>query len=443
MNRSFVAALLAAGCLTGRTRTEWDEAVRLAAPEPPKRDLAADEDQLAHETRLEIVLRIAQARNPDVGEARERTRAALERVPAASRLPDLEFMYAQWAVPLASPFALDQAQMLMWGLRQSIPAPGSLDARSRVALADAETIRDTEHVRQIDIAAQVRRAYSDYYRAFTEFQVHQEHVKLTSAVVDLARANFRVGRTTQQDVLRTIVELSRIHTELANVEQEVASSRALLNALMARPIDAPLGPPVELSAPEGELRAADLERRLLEHRPELSQAARAVTRSRAALDRARSEAHWPAFMIGADYWYMPTAPDVQNAWSASLSITLPWLNPRHREEVREAEHTVAADQRALESARNAALYQLRDALARHQAAQRTFAVIDKDLLPQARQSFEAAQSAFASGKADGLSVLDALRSYLQVRLDRTRALARLQSTLADVDRAVGSEGSDR
>src|SRR5207249_11752502 len=137
--------------------------------------------------------------------------------------------------------------------------------------------------RAIEIAAQVRRAYADYYRAFTEFQVHQEHARLTSAVIELARANFQVGRTTQQDVLRTIVELSRIHTDLATVEQELASARALLNALMARAPDAPLGPPADLAAPATRPDPAGLERTLLERRPELAAAARAVNRSEAAL----------------------------------------------------------------------------------------------------------------------------------------------------------------
>jgi multidrug efflux system outer membrane protein len=433
----------AVGCLTGRTRTEYDELVHAMPAEPAparERELKSDESSLEHEVQLEVVLRLALAHNPDVAEARERTRAALERVPAASRLPDLEFKYEQWAVPLRSPFALDQAQMLMWGLRQSIPAPGSLDARARVALAEAGSSAEAQRARRIDIAAQVRRAYADYYRASTEVSVHQEHVRLTSAVVDLARANFRVGRTTQQDVLRTIVELSRIHTELATVEQELRSSRALLNALMARPPDAPLGAVPELAAPDVHPQMADLERTLLERRPELAAAARAVAKSDAALDRAKSEADWPSFMVGADYWLLPTSTDVRNAWSAMVSFSLPWLNPRHREEVREAEHMALADRQALASARNAALYQLRDAVARYEAARQTFTVIDKDLMPQARQSFEAAQSAFAAGRADGLSVLDALRSYLQVRLDRVRAIARLQASLADVDRAVGSDG---
>src|SRR6516162_3303423 len=192
MKRLHFTAVVAvmSGCLTGRTRTEYDELVRTAIPEPPPRapDVSADEASLERETRLEVVLRIALLKNPDLAESRERTHAALARVPAASRLPDLEFKYEQWAVPLASPFSLDQAQMLMWGLRQSIPAPGSLDARARVALADAESTVDAERARRNEIAAQVRRTYADYYRSYTEYEVHKEHVRLTQAVVDLARA---------------------------------------------------------------------------------------------------------------------------------------------------------------------------------------------------------------------------------------------------------------
>src|SRR5262249_42416973 len=186
MNRVYFAAvgLMAVGCLTGRTRTEYDDLLRetAAAPPPAQRDRAGDDEALARETLLPTVLRIALLRNPDLAEARERIRAALERVPAASRLPDLEFKYEQWAVPLASPFALDRAQMLMWGLRQAIPAAGSLDARARVALSEAESTREAERAQKTNLAAQVRRAYADYYRLFTEVQVHNEHVRLTSAV---------------------------------------------------------------------------------------------------------------------------------------------------------------------------------------------------------------------------------------------------------------------
>src|SRR5215831_9915718 len=103
MNRVVWTAmgLMAVGCLTGRTRTEYDQLVHqtgVEAPPPSERALAADEAELAQKTRLGTVLRIALLRNPDVQESHERVRAALDRVPAAARPPDLEFKYEQWGV---------------------------------------------------------------------------------------------------------------------------------------------------------------------------------------------------------------------------------------------------------------------------------------------------------------------------------------------------------
>ena len=120
-------------------------------------------------------------------------------------------------------------------------------------------------------------------------------------------------------------------------------------------------------------------------------------------------------------------------------MNLPWLSGGRRDRVREAEHALAADMRALESARNAALFDLRDAQARLKAAQQSYRIIDGDLLPQARQSFESAQAAFAAGKGDALGLLDAARSYLQVRLEHVRALTRLGSSFGDLERAAGAD----
>src|SRR5439155_20736923 len=114
--------------------------------------------------------------------------------------------------------------------------------------------------RKLDLAAGVRRSYYDYYRADREYRIHLEHVALASDVVELARANYRVGKGTQQDVLRTIVELSKLHNDIAAIEQQRTSARAMLNTLMARPPDAPLGPPAAFQAAAVQPRLEELER---------------------------------------------------------------------------------------------------------------------------------------------------------------------------------------
>ena len=404
-----------------------------------------EDAELARSARLETILRVALERNRDLAESQARGRAAAARSQAAARLPDLEAKYEQWGVPLARPYALDQANTLMLGVRQTFPAWGSLAARGRAAAEDAASAQDAARARRQELAAQVRRTYASYYAADQELHLHLEHVGLTSRVLELARLNQRTGHGSLQDTLRLELELTRLHTDLARLEREQRSSRALLNALMDRPTEAPLGPPEDLSVTAATDVAA-LERSIDASRPEVVAAARGVRRSEALLDGAHRSARYPNIMVGLDYWYMPTFADFHHGYGAMVGINLPWLSERHRDEEREAEQTIVADRHALESTKNTVRYELRDAAARVDSARQSFTIIDQDLLAQAKRSLEATQSAYAAGQGDAVGLLDALRSYLQVRIERVRALAELASSQADLERAAGTltvEGEKR
>jgi outer membrane protein TolC len=399
------------------------------------------EAELARSARLETILRLALERNRDLAETGARARAAAARGQGAPRLPDLEVKYEQWGVPLAHPWALDRANTLMVGVRQTFPAWGTLDARGRAAAEDAGGAADGLRARRQELGAQVRRTFAIYYRADQELRLHLEHAGLTSRIVELAKLNQRTGHGSLQDVLRLELELTRVHTDVTRIEREQRSSRALLNALMDRPPDAPLGPPEALAvAAGGDVTA--LERDVDANRPEIDAAARAVRRSEALLDGARHAARFPELMVGLDYWYMPTFPEFQHAYGAMVAINLPWLSGRRRAEEREAEETVNAERDALASARNAVRYELRDAAARVDSARQAFTIVDQDLLVQARRSLDVAQAEYAAGRGDAAALLDALRSHLQVRIERVRALAELASSQADLERAAGTLAAD-
>lgn len=397
----------------------------------------ADDAELARSARIETILRVALERNRDVAEIQSRARAAEARGRAAARLPDLEAKYELWGVPLARPYDLSRADTVMLGVRQALPAWGTLDARARAAAEDAGSARDVARARQQELAAQVWRTYASYYRADQELRLHLEHAGLTSRILELAKLNQRTGHGSLQDVLRLEVELTRLHTDVARIEREQRSSRALLNALMDRPGDAPLGPPEDLSVvPTRDL--APLEGGLDANRPELGAAARAVRRSQALADAARTSARVPSVMVGLDYWYMPMNADSRHGYGAMVAINLPWFSERRRDEQLEAEQTVQAEQHALEAARNAVRYELRDAAARVDSARQSFTIVDQDLLAQAKRSLDVTQAAYAAGDGNAIALLDALRSYLQVRIERVRALAELAASQADLERAAGT-----
>jgi len=298
-------------------------------------------------------------------------------------------------VPLARPYALNEAGTIMVGLRQTIPSPGVLGARSPRCRRRREDARGstararTRHTRPRE--ARLLRLLPLLPRisnppgacSFWKGASSNSRGRIT-----------RLDERAKQDVLRAVVDLSRLHNDVGDILQQVESSKALLNTLMARPTAAALGPPSEIAP------ALVLGRRRARGRTHPEKAGQKLLRRNSGSSAAklpstaaRTEARLPNIMVGADYWYQPTSA-VQHAYAAMVSINLPWLNARHGDEVREAEHALAADVRAFESARNAALYEVRDAFARLTAARQSFRIINGELLPQARQSFEAAQAAF-------------------------------------------------
>lgn len=413
-------------------------------PSPPPAPSSAVEDvqsldaSLAQTPTLEAVLRVALAKNPDLSVARARVQAAVAAGKAASRLPDPELKTELWAVPLARPFALNEADTIMVGLQQAFPAFGSRAARARAGEAAARGAESAARARELDIAQEVRRTYFTLFRFDREYHVHLEHVQLAAQVLDLVRLRYRTGAGNQQDVLRANLYLTRLHNDVFQLEQELTTARALLNALMARPAQASLGSPVEPTAPQLALEPEALEQKLLAQRPDLASSAQEVARAQAEAQAAKRAATWPSVMVGADYWYMPTR-ETRHAYGGMLTFSLPWLNPRHRDEVHEAERNLAAGRASLESVRNTARFALREALARVSAAQASHDLVERELLPQARQGFEAARAAFGAGQGTALELLDAARSYLDVRLERIRSLTRLSISAAELERVVGAD----
>jgi hypothetical protein len=98
---------------------------------------------------------------------------------------------------------------------------------------------------------------------------------------------------------------------------------------------------------------------------------------------------------------------------------------------------VPVEQSALSSTRDAARYELFEASQRLESARQTFDIVDGTLLPRSVQSFESAQAAYRGGSADSIALFDALSALLDVRIERERALVRMDTALADIERALG------
>lgn len=444
--RSLLAAAVAAsvsGCFGASMPPEYPSVVR-AADTPVALSSSSttgtptveqDEASLPKEARLDAITRVALARSPAVKEARARTQAALARVKGTGRLPDLEFKYELWGQPLTRPWALNETQMHMFGLRQTFPAIGSLDAQTRIAVEEGKVALEMQHARELDVIADVRKAWTAYRAAVREKDIHLEHAALNERLYELAKVQIQTGKAGASDVLRIQLELTRVHSEIVGLEQQMITGRARLNTVMARPLDAALGPPPQLELTDVAMRMDDL-RAMVGRRPELAAADGEIRKSEAAAAGVKSEAKNPTVMVGLDYQLMPTMPMPHN-FGAMIQFSLPWLSGRRAEEVKAAAASVEASKSARAALEAVIMLQVREALARYEAARARFAIIDAQLRPQAKKALEATQASWSAGGGESLGVIDSLRTYLQVEIERSRALADVELALSDIERAIG------
>jgi outer membrane protein TolC len=385
---------------------------------------------------LEAAVAAALDRNPDLAAARERAGAAGAMARAAGRLPPLEIQAQLWQQPLDEPFDLEAGGMWMLGVRQMIPAPGSLSLRERAGRENAAARDADAEARRLDLVAQVRRAFAAYAHAAREEAIHRQHLVLNERLVDLARLRFEAATLSKRDLLRTGFELSRLHADISSVAQRMRASAALLTRLMAAdpavPLPAPEQRAPDLSVPD----LAALEP-LSGEVPPVTAAAREVAAAEGSLAAARREAAWPDLMVGADYGYMPM--DSTQNYTLMLGIPLPWLSGGRRDAVAAAERSLAAARHSAASARDEARYAVREASARVDAARDALQILDRDLVPQAQRSAEQAETDLRTGRGEAMSVLEAFHTLLTVRLERSRALLGLEEARADLDRAAGAD----
>lgn len=387
-------------------------------------------------TRAAVLAR-ATANHPSVLAARARAEATDLDARGEGKLPSPELGVDVWQVPLAKPYAIDQAGMFMVGLRQRFPALGSLGPRADAGHAEARA----EALEADDRAREVRRmtahAYVDYEQAAARARTHMDHVALAKRIVDVARAR-TAGGAPAFEAAQAEVELAQMEADRASDVVLTERTRARLNALLQRPIDAPLADPLREDATVPGLELAELERRAAAARPDVK-ASRALEEA-AEARRVAAKRDWliPSFSVGVLY-FPPTGAATEHAYGASLMVELPWLWGAGKNR---------ADSAA--RAKDAAAYETRgksvgvetevaesDAEARTQALR--LRVLEDQVLPATKRALELAQAGYEASRGDLVSLLVAKRAVVDTELQITMTRAALDHALVDLEAAVGGE----
>jgi outer membrane protein, heavy metal efflux system len=379
----------------------------------------------------------ALARNPTLVALQKRFETARHR-PAQERFlmpPTFEAQIWQWPIDTVNPL---NTNMYMFTMQQAIPGRGKRELRAAVAEKDVELASSEIAVRARDVVKEVTRTYADLAVARRGIDIHLGSVGLLRQFADASTIKYAAGRSPQQDVLKAVVELSRLHEDLVTHEETAATASARLNTLLDRDPQIPIGP---LDEPREELTlpaSEELQRLAIDRQPDLRLAQLGVERAQASLAVVNRDDK-PDFFVGGGYMLMPRQA---GAWTASAGMTwpnAPWsrgrLDARRVEATAEIEAT-SATARVVERQIRLAVH---EAYIRVNAAAQRAALLRTTLLPQSEQTLELSRVAYQTDRVDFLALIDNQRALLDAQLSYYRALSDRELALADLARAVGTE----
>ena len=367
---------------------------------------------------------------------------ALRHRPAQERYlapPTFEAQIWQWPVNTVSPTDTNM-YMLMFG--QALPGPGKRALRSDLLQMDVELAATAIATAARDIIARVEQVYADLFLVRREREIHHATVRLLQQLVDLSDVKYRTRRISQQDVLKAVVELSKIQEHLIVLDEREELAAAALNTLLDRPVADAVGPMAMPAETVVLPPVSELQRLALDQQPDLMAAELEVIRAEAALGVVRSE-YRPDFSVTGGYMLMPGQRD---SWMAKVGVTwpnAPWAKPRLDAKAAEATASMAAARARRDAVVSATREAVYTAHVRVHAASRRASLLRTTIVPQSEQTLEVSRVGYQTDQVDFLVLIDNQRILLDTRVDYFRALNDLDQARAALRRAVGADITDQ
>ena len=380
-------------------------------------------------------------KNPEIQVLRQRLQVVSARAKQAPYLEDPEIALQLGGVPLSNPTSFNKSDTNSIGIRQKFPFFGKLGLKEKIALQEAKLVEQELRAKEREIISKVKMAYASLFMAQKSIEILREQTEILRSLIRATEARYQVGRVTQQDVFKALLEQSELMNQLIVAEEERDTNEVRVNSLMNRPPRTPIQVPTDLSVPDPTLSIAALEDLALANRPELKGAREDIERTERMYELADRNRKFPDFMVGWDYWRMPTDM-TKNRYAAMVNITIPfspWTIGRRNYEIEETLAENRAAKASRDAIKNMTLRELGESQAKLQAARRSVALFREGLLSQAELSFRAALSAYQAGRVEFAALLEAQRALREARMGYFKTLVSLVQNLADLERAVGKE----
>ncbi|HWK46909.1 MAG TPA: TolC family protein [Stellaceae bacterium] len=384
---------------------------------------------------LDTVLAIARRLSPELATRALETEAAQARVDIAGSWDDPTLRVTSDEIDRTTG---PRQNKMIYSVEQEIPLWGKRDLRRDAARAEADQMAAEGRSAEADLIEKVKVAFAQYYQTDQAIRTTHDLHGVVHDIATLARDRYTQNRGTQQEIFKAEVESARIEIEIARLEASSRAAKGRLNALLARPIDAPLAKPARSRhlPPGGTLVPAALLERARVANPGL-QSSSAIIAGAESNRRLAEKSWYPDITISASA--IDRTGNGPNGYMAAIGLKVPLQFGLHSAQEHEATAKFGAARARRQVLEQQIEGDLAEAVASLSSSHATADLIGTQLLPKSEALVRSGVAAYAAGRAQLTDVLMAEHDLADLRVQLLSAEFDTQRQLAAIERLIGGD----
>jgi cobalt-zinc-cadmium efflux system outer membrane protein len=384
---------------------------------------------------VETVLTIARRLSPELAARALEVEAAQARVAIAGSWDDPTLRITSDEIDrIGGP----RQNKMIYSVEQEIPLWGKRDLREDAARAEVDQMTADGQSAEAELIEKVKVAFAQYYQTDQTIRTTHDLHGIVHDIAKLARDRYAQNRGTQQEIFKAEVENARVETEIAQQAAALHGAKGRLNALLARPIDAPLAEPSRLRPlpDKSDLSPTALVEQARTTNPGLKSTSAIIANAEG--NRRLAEKSWyPDITVSAGA--IDRTGNGPNGYTAGIGFRIPLQSGLHSAQEHEATAKLGAARARQQALEQQIEGDLAEAAASLSSSRSTADLIRTQLIPKSEALVHSGIAAYSAGKAQLTDVLMAEHDLADLKIQLLSAEFDAQRQLAAIERLIGGD----
>jgi outer membrane protein TolC len=378
---------------------------------------------------LNEAMEIALKQNPDILSVKAAWDSAKAKIPQSLSLEDPRIGLEYEQIPSGS--RNPEEGMKMYTAEQMIKFPGKIYAEYQTSVNETEMAEALYLEKVSSIKSQVKSAYYDLFFMDRALETAREVKGLLYQAQKAAEARYSVGDVPQTDLLQANIEYLKTDNELANLRKEREVKELKLKSLLNRLDDSSIDPEPALYLPATIEAETTLKNAALEKNPELKNTKAEIKLKESGLLLSKLE-YFSDTSLGI-------RKRIDDGWDAMVSFSVPLYFWKQGSGVAQAGYDREAAQANFNNTKNMIVLEIKEAYVMADSSRRNMELYKKSIIPQSEQALKSSFSAYRTGKASFLSLLEIEKIYYEAKLKYFENQVNHGKALAELEKITGRD----